>query len=334
MWHVIEADNANELWARVMSTLRVNEDVLMQPSRAGNTREILHAALTLRDPRQRWLTARRPAINPAFAIVDIFWILGGRRDAKFITYFNRALTNFVGHADELHGGYGYRLRHHFDCDQLTAAYDALRENPISRQVVLQIWDARVDLPDTHGKPRDPDIPCNTQSLLKVRNGKLEWLQVMRSNDAYMGLPYNLVQFTILQEVMAGWLGLELGGYHHVCDSLHLYERHLDSELGELSTDAPETFSLPRSASLRVISEMIEGIEQVIDERRSVTDLEMLVQNCQFPESYRNAMCLVVAEGIRRRHSMPAADRLMLERCTSPVFLRLWRNWASRIERRS
>lgn len=47
---------------------------------------------------------------------------------------------------------------------------------------------------------------------------------MRSNDVHRGLPYNVVQFTTLQEVMAGWLGLEVGGYHHWSDSLHLYRR--------------------------------------------------------------------------------------------------------------
>jgi len=59
----------------------------------------------------------------------------------------------------------------------------------------------------------------------IRRGKLEWLQVMRSNDAVWGLPYNFIQFTSLQEILAGWLGVPIGSYNHVSDSLHVYERH-------------------------------------------------------------------------------------------------------------
>ncbi len=46
---------------------------------------------------------------------------------------------------------------------------------------------------------------------------------MRSNDHFRGLPHNLIQFTTVQEVLAGWLGISLGSYHHYSDSLHVYE---------------------------------------------------------------------------------------------------------------
>ena len=35
---------------------------------------------------------------------------------------------------------------------------------------------------------------------KVRQGKLEWSQIMRSNDVLLGMPYNFIQFTGLQEI--------------------------------------------------------------------------------------------------------------------------------------
>lgn len=197
MWQLFEADTANELWTKVVESLLGDAGVITQPSRCGTTREILHAVLTLRQPRERWVTVRRPALNPAFAIAEVFWILEGRSDARFLSYFNRSFTRHVGTATHLHGAYGKRLRTHFNIDQLSHAYDTLRLNPNSRQVVLQIWDAGSDLPNEGGQPRDSDIPCNTQSILKIRNSKLEWLQVIRSNDVFLGLPHNLIQFTML-----------------------------------------------------------------------------------------------------------------------------------------
>ena len=62
------------------------------------------------------------------------------------------------------------------------------------------------------------------------------MQIMRSNDLHLGLPHNLVQFTSLQEILAGWLGLEPAGYHHLSDSLHVYEK--DRENFRLLSDAP------------------------------------------------------------------------------------------------
>jgi thymidylate synthase len=50
---------------------------------------------------------------------------------------------------------------------------------------------------------------------------------MRSQDLWTGLPYDMFFTTVLHELMAGWLGAELGDYHHQVDSLHLYEEVLE-----------------------------------------------------------------------------------------------------------
>src|SRR5439155_956769 len=173
----------------------------------------LHAALSIRDSRQRWVASRFPPLNPPFAIAEVIWIICGRQDSKFLNYFNPKLPNFAGTGPTYYGAYGFRLREHFGVDQLERAYRALHSNKDSRQVVLQIWDPRMDLPTESGEPRAPDVPCNLTAILKVRGGRLEWTQVMRSNDLFRGLPHNIVQFTSLQEVIAGWLGLEPGTYN-------------------------------------------------------------------------------------------------------------------------
>jgi thymidylate synthase len=181
--------------------------------------ELLHVGLTIDNPRQRWIPSRIPALNPAFALAEIVWIINGSNDAKVINYWNPALPQFAGHVEKYHGAYGFRLRNHFNIDQLEKAYYSLQKNGISRQVVLQIWDSKNDMPDNNGKPVSEDIPCNLSSLLKIRNHKLEWMQINRSNDIYRGLPYNIVQFTTLQELIAGWLGIEVGTYNHLSEML-------------------------------------------------------------------------------------------------------------------
>ena len=59
------------------------------------------------------------------------------------------------------------------------------------------------------------------------------LQRLGSIKIYVSLqmiPYNFVQFSNLQEILAGWLELDVGSYNHYNDSLYLYNRDI-SKIG-------------------------------------------------------------------------------------------------------
>ncbi len=71
-----------------------------------------------------------------------------------------------------------------------------------------------------------DIPCNTSIFLKIRNGKLDITVINRSNDLYLGIPYNVFVFNVLQQHIANRLDIEIGVQRHFTDCLHLYERDL------------------------------------------------------------------------------------------------------------
>ena len=71
-----------------------------------------------------------------------------------------------------------------------------------------------------------DAACASSLELLIRDGRLDAIVCMRSNDAIWGLPYDVFLFTFLQEMMAIELKVELGSYYHFAGSLHLYERHL------------------------------------------------------------------------------------------------------------
>jgi thymidylate synthase len=79
---------------------------------------------------------------------------------------------------------------------------------------------------------------------KVRHG-LD-AAIMRSNDIFRGLPYNFVQFTTMQEIMAGWLSLKVGSYNHFSDSLHVYE----SDFGRL--EAVQTVKMNKNTDSLVL----------------------------------------------------------------------------------
>lgn len=330
MFRVFEAQSADSVWLQIATAFK-NGEGCAQPSRAGETFEILHSAMSVSNPTERWITSRVPAINIAFAIAEVVWILRGRNDSSFLNYFNRQLPKFAGDYETYHGAYGYRIRMSLGIDQLERAYLALRSNPSSRQIVLQIWDGRIDLPDEDGKAASPDIPCNIVAILRTRNQKLEWMQVMRSNDMYRGLPYNIVQFTMLQEVMAGWLNVGIGEYNQISNSLHVYER--DLLYIESSQEAPTIFNtdslaFPKDESDRCFQQLELSIERIIDPTIQGNSLVTMLQRCDLPMSFRNLLCILCAEGARRREDLDLINNLICE-CTNPVYKYLYGRWLTR-----
>ena len=323
--------SADNVWLQAVEAFRRSDGVRSQDSRGGPTREVLHVGISIADPRQRWVVSREPPLNLAFALAEVVWIMTGRRDLAFLDYWNRRYRDFVGPGPELHGAYGYRMRRHLGVDQLERAYRALESDPDTRQVVIQIWDSPSDLPAPDGTPADRDIPCNVAAMPKIRDGKLEWLQVIRSNDMMLGVPHNFVQFTSMQEILAGWLGVECGSYSQVSDSLHVYNSDWNdvTRSAALPSVAPndDSLALPRQESERVFGELELLVEQLIDPATQPDRLEGMASWEGAPKAYRNVAAVLAAEALRRRGLTDAASRTM-SRCTNPAYLQLWSRWCA------
>jgi thymidylate synthase len=330
MINAFNGETADEVWLRIREAFQHGASQ-SELSRCGNTDEIIHGALSISNPRQRWVTSRQPAMNPAFALAEVVWILAGRNDSESLNYFNSQYPKFAGYGKTYHGAYGFRLRRQFGIDQLERAYLALLNKSESRQVVLQIWDSRVDFPSPSGDPVDTDIPCNLVSMLKVRNGALEWFQVIRSNDFFRGLPHNLIQFTSLQEIMAGWLGLELGTYNQISDSLHLYEsdksKVLDLSIAEDCETNLDDLRCPKDLSESYIVELASAIDFVKTPSNNAEDLLHLLRKSTLPPAYKNLMCILFAEGARRRKE-PEIVKSILRVCTNGLLIQLFNRWSS------
>lgn len=344
-----EGTTADAVWRQAVDRLRQVEAV--QESRDQATREILHAAFTIADPRQRVVFGR--PINPAFAVAEVIWILSGANDVDFLRFWNPRMVRFTDDdATVFHGAYGYRLgsRPRLSAhaaqrlrrprsqtgepreDQLRQVYEALHYTPHSRQVVLQIWDHALDLPNP--QPRSRDVPCNVVSHLLLRDGRLEWLQVMRSNDLIWGTPYNFIQWTTLQEIVAGWLGAEVGSYNHVSDSLHVYERHWQ-ELGVIETG--DVAAPHNTADLRIgpyeqwekLWAPLVDIALGLTERNAASDLLALQRDAaDLPPAYQQWVALLTAEALRRRgHEAEAAASI---EAAGPFWGASWRQWAQSV----
>jgi thymidylate synthase len=137
----------------------------------------------------------------------------------------RRVKKFGEYADDgiLWGSYGVRLH-----GQLGDLVSRLNHDSWSRQAVLTIFDQR----DLIGAKRD--IPCTVSLQFLERNldepgvkPKLHLKVTMRSNDLWLGTPYDLTQFSILLATIAQVLGVYPGTYTHAVGSSHVYLRDLE-----------------------------------------------------------------------------------------------------------
>jgi len=326
-----KGETADEVWRYAAESLVFEDENQLEESRLGSVKEYLHCSLCLRNPRQRWVLSRKPAINPAFAIAELIWILQGRNDAAFLNYWNPVLPRFSGADETYYGAYGRRLRVGLGFDQIDRAYRILTNNPSSRQVVLQIWDGQKDMPNKEGQARAADIPCNVIAMPKVRAGKLEWMQIMRSNDLFLGTPHNFIQFTSLQEIMAGWLGLDVGSFVLITDSLHVYVHDLEKlQITEKAPYAPNTDSLalPKDEFDHVLLLMGNAMDELRNDSLSPARFTTLLDETDLPISWRNLLRIVAADVARRRDW---ADEMKnaADQCTNLALNVAWKAWLER-----
>lgn len=327
---VFEGMTADAAWTQAALALRAPNSVVLRDGRGGPTREVINAAFVVADPTRKWVLARKPALSPASALVEVLWIVNGQRESKVVNFYNPRLPEYAGRGETYHGAYGYRLRMHFGRDQLEGAYETLRGCPQSRQAVLQVWDPKEDLPLKDGAPRSPDIPCNVTAMLKVVGQRLDWLQIARSNDLIRGVPYNFVQWTCLQEILAGWLGLDVGEYVHIANSLHVYEAEFDllKDVEPAPALASLPLALPKGESDVVMTELYQLAKHFTSDACTEEEVSRSVSSSSLPEAYLNWLRIIAADASLRR-GWPRTATALGDQCSDESLSATWSNWLVR-----
>ncbi|HLH06604.1 MAG TPA: thymidylate synthase [Terriglobales bacterium] len=181
----------------------------------GKASEVFGVLLELRNPRAR--LSRTESRGKIFSgLGELCWYLAGTNSLAFIEYYAKEYAKYAD-GDVVYGGYGPRIFGAAQNNQVHRVLSLLREHSVTRQAVIQIFD-RVDLLEEH-----KDVPCTCTLQFAIRDECLHLLTNMRSNDWFLGLPHDVFAFTMLQEMLARALDIELGTYKHCVGSLHLYE---------------------------------------------------------------------------------------------------------------
>lgn len=226
---MVECDGPNDIYRGLLNDLVERGDD--HSSRGLGVKKVGPATVIFLDPRERFLTCPGRFIHPYFQVLESIWILGGHGDLEFISHYLKNMENYADNREEFHAPYGTRMRywndhrdvgdHVWKCvDQFENCYNYLREEPDTRHAVMTFWNPSFD----HCYIETNDRPCNITFQFLIDNGKLDLYIFNRSNDINWGLMNtNVVQFSVILEVMALLLGIPVGKQIHMITNLHVYD---------------------------------------------------------------------------------------------------------------
>lgn len=138
--------------------------------------------------------------------------------------------------------YGKQWRNWGGVDQIKEVIEKLRNNPDDRRIMISAWNV-----DEIGKMALP--PCHYSCQFytkKLDNGKreLSCMFQMRSNDAILGLPFNILSYSILTHMIAQCCNMEVGELIFSGGDVHVYENQVEIYEKEQKDRNPHMYALP------------------------------------------------------------------------------------------
>ncbi len=182
----------------------------------------------LASTRATWLTNSRRNLDPRYAAGEFFWYFNPTGDLNHIKHYAPQYEKFANDGTVL-GAYGPRIR-----TAMTALYSLLVDSPNTRRAVLPLF-LHTDLERADWAN---DVPCTLSYTFMIVNNELCMIANMRSNDVWLGLPYDVFVNTAIQRFLAGALRIKAGWYQHQVADLHIYGQNIKAAKEALQEGFP------------------------------------------------------------------------------------------------
>lgn len=241
---VVVHDTVDDAWLTMLRMLLERREIA--DTHNGATRELVGCTITLDAARVQFLLNPRRALSPIYASAELLWYLSGTRKGKMIQAYAAQYANYLDEKGEAHGAYGFRMRKMYG-DLLSAMVNVIQTSPSTRQAVIPIFGPIDVLAIREGGCKD--VPCTISWQFLMRDSLLHMICTMRSNDIWLGFPYDVYVNTTIHKMLAGALGVGVGLYKHDAGSMHLYSKHFDA--------AKDALQASRIGDLRDLQDIVD-----------------------------------------------------------------------------
>ena len=230
----INCDSLNEGYQYLINAIRLTSQQ-STGRQQGAIHELLDVELVLSDPRKSVLSLPIRNMSRRYAAGELLCYIRGTNKKEDFAFYSKSWNKLANPDGTINSAYGYRMFHRIDNSDVPQstenrfhyALTQLLENPETKNAVIMLRDDS-DIDPEHQKDR-----CCTLCLcFNIRDGKLNCRTIMRSQDLWLGLPYDVFCFTRLMQIMLynynasceDGKEVQLGTYTHQVLNLHLYEK--------------------------------------------------------------------------------------------------------------
>jgi thymidylate synthase len=187
-------------------------------------------------------------------VYELLWFLQGDTNITYLNNHGVSIWNeWADQNKNLGPVYGHQWRFWpaadgRKIDQITQVIDQIRRNPNSRRLMVTAMNI-ADYPDDRLSPNENAFrgkmalaPCHAFFQFYVAEGKLSCLLYCRSQDTFLGTPFNWASYALLTHMIAQQCNLGVGELIWTAGDCHIYKNHLKAVETLLSR---EPLPLPR-----------------------------------------------------------------------------------------
>jgi len=207
--------NANEAYESVL------DNIIIEGIDFGDTKAVFNCGFYIMDPLDNYISNKQRNWSLKYAEAEWQWYLSGDPNIDKLGQIYGKVPEIWKHmADDrghVNSNYGYQWKRNNQIDYVCAK---LRQNKNTRQAAISIYDAK------EWSSYKKDTPCTYAVQFTILDNKLNMSVLMRSNDIWYGFCNDQYQFSMLQQLVAKRLTIEIGTYYHFAHNLHLYNNKL------------------------------------------------------------------------------------------------------------
>ncbi|MBY5172744.1 thymidylate synthase [Klebsiella variicola] len=295
----IEKNTIDDVMRTVFENI-LSDGVTVETTR-GPTKEILGTHIILNNPICR--ISRTESRGKIFTCLgELMWYLSGSDDAESIRYYISKYQDSAESDGTINGAYGPRLFGTKNgINQIENVIRLLKKRNTSRRAAIQLFDAN-DIAHPF-----VDVPCTVGLQFAIRNDSLDMFTFMRSNDARAGLVHDIFAFTMLQEMIAKTLGLNLGVYRHYAASLHIYIEDIpliEAALKEgYAPSVPVMVAMPTEDITNYLCNIVDAEKRIRE--GDIPDIDAL----RLSEYWKDVLRMLAIFRCKKDKNLPAAQAI-------------------------
>lgn len=241
-----ERNIEEEHYLNVLKDIYMNGDKRKTRNSVTKSKFGVRMVFNLRNGRIPILTTKKMAIKTV--IRELLWFISGKTDNEILKNqgvhiwdgnSSKEYLDSIGLSDREENDvgpvYGFQWRHwgakyktckdNYDdqgIDQLQECIESIKNTPYSRRMVVSAWNV--------SNIREMALPpCHAFFQWYVSSSNELSLQLyQRSGDMFLGVPFNIMSYSLLIYMVAHLTNKKPGKFIHIIGDAHVYDNHYDA----------------------------------------------------------------------------------------------------------